>query len=145
GAGIYYVRDIGNAVFDTVRNAPFTIRRDEPAESNRPNLSFEQPFARTGAPTFILAAQFDEPSSYIGQWSVGVQRELGATMSLEATYFGSVGRHLRRVRRENNPDTRQLSHSNLARPFPLFGSVQGMAAPSSSRYNALYLKLQKRF
>ena len=62
GGGIYYVRDIGNAVFDTVRNAPFTIRRDEPAETFRPNLSFEQPFARTGAPTFILATQWDEPS-----------------------------------------------------------------------------------
>ena len=58
GGGIYYVRDIGNAVFDTVRNAPFTIRRDEPAESFRPNLSFQQPFARTGAPTFILANQY---------------------------------------------------------------------------------------
>ena len=57
GGGIYYVRDIGNAVFDIVRNAPFTIRRNEPAETFRPNLSFEQPFARTGAPTFILAAQ----------------------------------------------------------------------------------------
>jgi hypothetical protein len=60
GAGIYYVRDIGNAVFDIVRNAPFTIRRNEPAESFRPNLSFEQPFARTGAPTFILISQFNE-------------------------------------------------------------------------------------
>ena len=145
GAGIYYVRDIGNAVFDTVRNAPFTIRRDEPAESFRPNLSFEQPFARTGAPTFILAAQYDEPSSYIGQWSVGVQRELGATMSLEATYFGSVGRHLRRLMSYNNPEPSQLANTNLARPFPQFGSVQVMAAPSSSEYNALYLKLQKRF
>jgi len=145
GAGIYYVRDIGNAVFDTVRNAPFTIRRDEPAESLRPNLSFEQPFARTGAPTFILAAQYAEPSSYVGQWSVGVQRELGGTMSVEATYFGSVGRHLRRLMSYNNPEPSQLANSNLARPFPLFGSVQVMAAPSSSHYNALYLKLQKRF
>ncbi|PYR20339.1 MAG: hypothetical protein DMF94_12240 [Acidobacteria bacterium] len=145
GAGIYYVRDIGNAVFDTVRNAPFTIRRDEPAESFRPNLSFEQPFARTGAPTFILAAQYNEPSSYIGQWSVGLQRELGATMSMEATYFGSIGRHLRRLMSYNNPEPSQLANTNLARPFPLFGSVQVMAAPSSSHYNALYLKLQKRF
>ncbi len=76
GGGIYYVRDIGNAVFDTVRNAPFTIRRNEPAETFRPNLSFEQPFARTGSPTFILAAEYDVPSSYIGQWSLGFQREL---------------------------------------------------------------------
>jgi hypothetical protein len=145
GGGIYYVRDIGNAVFDTVRNAPFTIRRNEPAESLRPNLSYEQPFARTGAPTFILAAQFNEPSSYVGQWSVGVQRELGGSMSAEATYFGSVGRHLRRLMTYNNPEPSQLSNTNLARPFPLFGGIQVMSAPSSSHYNALYLKLQRRF
>jgi Carboxypeptidase regulatory-like domain len=145
GAGLYYVRDIGNAVFDTVRNAPFTIRRNEPAESLRPNLSFEQPFARTGAPTFILANQFDEPSSYVAQWSVGVQRELGGSMSAEATYFGSVGRHLRRLQSYNNPEPSQLANTNLARPFPKFGSIQVMNAPSSSRYNALYLKLQRRF
>ena len=39
GFGIYYVRDIGNAVFDAVRNAPFTVRNNEPAQSFRPNLS----------------------------------------------------------------------------------------------------------
>jgi hypothetical protein len=145
GGGIYYVRDIGNAVFDIVRNAPFTIRRNEPAESFRPNLSFDQPFVRTGAPTFILANQYDSPSSYIGQWSVGVQRELPGNMSAEATYFGSIGRHLRRLMSYNNPEPSQLANSNLARPFPKFGSIQVMNAPSSSHYNALYLKLQRRF
>ena len=145
GGGVYYVRDIGNAVFDTVRNAPFTIRRNEPAESFRPNLSFEQPFARTGAPTFILANQFNEPSSYVGQWSIGIQRELGGSMSAEATYFGSVGRHLRRLMSYNNPEPSELANSNLARPFPKFGSIQVMNAPSRSHYNALYLKLQRRF
>ena len=34
GGGIYYVRDIGNAVFDIVRNAPFTIRRNEPPRTS---------------------------------------------------------------------------------------------------------------
>ena len=145
GGGIYYVRDIGNAVFDTVRNAPFTIRRDEPAESFRPNLSFEQPFARTGAPTFILANQWDEPSSYIGQWSIGVQRELAEVMTLEATYFGSAGVHLRRLMTYNNPEPSQLPNSNLARPFPQFGGIQVMSAPSHSNYHALYLKVQRRF
>jgi hypothetical protein len=145
GGGIYYVRDIGNAVFDTVRNAPFTIRRDEPAETFRPNLSYEQPFARTGAPTFILAAQWDEPTTYVGQWSVGVQRELAGNMSLDATYFGSAGVHLRRLMSYNNPEPSQLANSNLARPFPKFGSIQVMSAPGHSNYHALYLKLQRRF
>ena len=145
GGGMYYVRDIGNAVFDTVRNAPFTIRRDEPAETFRPNLSFEQPFARTGAPTFILANQYDEPSTYIMQWSLGVQRELSGSMSLDATYFGSAGVHLRRLMSYNNPEPSQLANSNLARPFPKFGSIQVMSAPGHSSYHALYLKLQRRF
>jgi hypothetical protein len=145
GGGIYYVRDIGNAVFDTVRNAPFTIRRDEPAETFRPNLSYEQPFARTGAPTFILAAQWDEPTTYVGQWSIGVQRELAGNMSLDATYFGSAGVHLRRLMSYNNPEPSQLANSNLARPFPKFGSIQVMSAPGHSNYHALYLKLQRRF
>jgi hypothetical protein len=145
GGGIYYVRDIGNAVFDIVRNAPFTIRRDEPAESFRPNLSFEQPFARTGAPTFILANQYDEPSSYIAQWSVGVQRELPGAMTGELTYFGSAGVHLRRLMSYNNPEPSQLPNSNDARPFPKFGSIQVMSAPGHSSYHALYLKVQRRF
>jgi len=81
----------------------------------------------------------------VGQWSVGVQRELGASMSAEATYFGSVGRHLRRLMSYNNPEPSQLANSNLARPFPKFGSIQVMSAPSRSHYNALYLKLQRRF
>jgi carboxypeptidase family protein/TonB-dependent receptor-like protein len=145
GGGIYYVRDIGNAVFDIVRNAPFTIRRDEPAESFRPNLSFDQPFVRTGAPTFILINQFGEPSSYVGQWSLGVQRELDGDTSLEVNYFGSAGIKLRRLMSYNNPEPSSLPNSNDARPFPKFGNFQTMSAPSHSTYHALQAKLQRRF
>ena len=145
GAGIYYVRDIGNATFDIVRNAPFTIRRNEPAESFRPNLSFEQPFARTGAPTFILINQFDEPTSYVTQWSFGLQRELTGDMTVEATYFGSVGAKLRRLQTYNQTRPSQLANSNLSRPYPKFGGFQVMNAPSHSSYHALYLKVQQRF
>ncbi len=145
GGGIYYVRDIGNAVFDTVRNAPFTIRRNEPAETFRPNLSFEQPFARLGSPTFILAAEYDVPSSYIGQWSLGFQRELPGLITGEVTYFGSAGVHLRRLQTYNNTEPSALANTNLSRPFPDLGGMQVMNAPSHSHYHALYLKAQKRF
>jgi hypothetical protein len=145
GGGIYYVRDIGNAVFDIVRNAPFTIRRNEPAESFRPNLSFDAPFARTGSPTFILAAEYDVPSSYVGQWSLGFQRELPGAISAEVTYFGSAGVHLRRLQTYNNTEPSQLADTNLSRPFPQLGGMQVMNAPSHSHYHALYVKTQKRF
>jgi hypothetical protein len=145
GFGIYYVRDIGNATFDIVRNAPFTIRRNEPAATFRPNLSFEQPFQQTGAPTFILINQFDEPSSYVNQWSFGVQRELTSDMSLEVNYFGSSGVHLRRLTTYNNAEPSDASNQNLVRPFPLFGGFQNMNAPSHSSYHALQARLQQRF
>ena len=119
------MRDIGNAVFDTVRNAPFTIRRNEPAETFRPNLSFEQPFARTGSPTFILAAEYDVPSSYVGQWSLGFQRELPGSISAEVTYFGSAGVHLRRLQTYNNTEPSALANTNLSRPFPASGRHAG--------------------
>ncbi len=145
GAGIYYVRDIGNATFDIVRNAPFTIRRNEPAETFRPNLSFEQPFVRTGAPTFILINQFNERTSYVAQWSFGLQRELTGNMTVEATYFGSAGVKLRRLQTYNQTRPSQLANSSLSRPYPKFGGFQVMNAPSHSNYHAFYLKAQQRF
>ena len=144
GAGIYYVRDISNAVFDIVRNVPFTIRQNEVANSLTPNLTWQKPFTQTGAPTFILANQFGEPSSYVAQWSLGVQRELSRDSSLEVTYLGSVGVHLRRLQVYNSappgPGT-----TNSRRPFTyLNGNVQTMNAPSHSNYEALHARYQHR-
>jgi hypothetical protein len=145
GFGIYYVRDIGNAVFDAVRNAPFTVRNNEPAETFRPNLSFGVPFTRTGAPTFILINQYGERSSYVNQWSFGLQRELTRDMSLEATYFGSSGVKLRRLTTYNQTFPSASPNANLTRPFPQLGGMQNMNAPSHSSYHALQLRLQQRF
>ena len=98
-----------------MRNAPFTIRNNEPAETFRPNLSFERPFARTGSPTFILAAEYDMPSSYVAQWSLGFQRELPGSISAEVTYFGSAGVHLRRLQTYNNTEPSAAGrHQSLA-------------------------------
>ncbi|MBC7925273.1 MAG: TonB-dependent receptor, partial [Bryobacteraceae bacterium] len=145
GAGIYYVRDIGNAVFDIARNIPFTIRQNEAANTQLPNLTWSRPFTQTGAPTFILANQFNEPTTYVAQWSFGVQRELTKEMSLEVTYLGSAGIHLRRLQVYNSapPGPGPI---NSRRPFQyLNGNVQTMTAPSHSSYHALHMRLQHRF
>ena len=144
GAGIYWVRDISNAVFDIVRNIPFTIRQNEVANSGTPNLSWAKPFTQTGAPTFILANQFGEPDSYVAQWSFGVQRALSQDASLEVTYLGSAGVHLRRLQVYNSAPPGAGS-TNSRRPFTyLNGNVQTMTAPVHSSYDALYVRFQQR-
>lgn len=144
GAGIYWVHDISNAVFDIVRNIPFTIRQNEVANSTTPNLTWARPFTQTGAPTFILANQFGEPDSYVAQWSFGVQREISRNSSLEISYLGSVGVHLRRLQVYNSapPGT---GNTNARRPFTyLNGNVQTMTAPVHSSYDALHVRYQQR-
>ncbi|MBM3785269.1 MAG: carboxypeptidase regulatory-like domain-containing protein [Acidobacteria bacterium] len=145
GAGIYYVRDIGNAVFDIVRNAPFTIRRNEPANTvGVPNLGWQRPFTQLGAPTFILINQYGERTSYVGQWSFGVQRQLTRDMSLELTYMGSMGAKLRRLQTYNNAPP-GVGNINERRPFPKFGGFQVMNAPGHASYNSFQARLQHRF
>ncbi len=146
GGGIYYVRDIGNAVFDVVRNIPFTIRQAETANSVTPNLTWSKLFTSTGSPSFLLINQMGERTSYVSQWQVSIQRQLTKDMSLETTYMGSAGIKLRRLTAYNNPVPGPGANTNLNRPFPKFnGSFQNMNAPSHSNYHALQIRLQQRF
>ncbi|HZT29311.1 MAG TPA: TonB-dependent receptor [Bryobacteraceae bacterium] len=145
GFGMYYVRDIGNAVFDVVRNAPFTIRRAESANTIIPNLNWQQPFTQLGIPSFILVNQFEEPTPYVAQWSFGVQRQLTNDMSLEVDYLGSAGDHLQRLQSYNTAPPGP-GNINARRPFPIFnGNFQVMNAPGHSSYNGLQARLQQRF
>ena len=145
GGGIYFVRDIGNAVFDVVRNIPFTIRQAETADTTTPNLTWNRLFTSTGAPSFLLINQMGERTSYVTQWQSSVQRQLTKDMSLEVTYMGSAGIKLRRLTSYNNPEPRP-GNPNVNRPFPKFnGSFQNMNAPSHSSYHALQARLQHRF
>ncbi|MCS7024840.1 MAG: carboxypeptidase-like regulatory domain-containing protein [Bryobacteraceae bacterium] len=145
GFGIYYVRDIANAVFDIVRNIPFTIRQAETADTTRPNLFWNRLFTSVGSPSFLLINQYGERTSYVNQWQASIQRQLTKDMSLEITYMGSTGVKLRRLTSYNNPEPRP-GNPNLNRPFPKFnGSFQNMNAPSNSIYHALQMRLQHRF
>ncbi len=146
GAGIYYVNEVASsAAFEVARNAPFSIRRSETANTIQPNLNWSQIFTTPGIPSFILVDQYNEPASYVPQWSFGVQRQLTQNMSLETNYVGSSGVHLKRFMTYNTappgPGT-----INPRRPFPIFkATCQVASAPSHSSYDALQIRLQQRF
>ena len=144
GAGLYYVRDIGNGVFDVVRNSPFTTRQAEPADPILPNQTWARPFTLTATPSFLLINQFDEPTSYVAQYSFGIQRQLTKESSLEVTYLGSAGVFLRRLTNYNQAPPGP-GNQNPRRPFPIYGTFQNMNAPAHSSYHALQARFQHRF
>src|SRR5205823_12378951 len=93
---------------------------------------------------FILANQFNEPDSYVMQWSFGLQREITRESSLEVTYLGSAGVHLRRLQVYNTAPPGPGA-TNSRRPFTyLNGNVQTMTAPVHSSYDALHMRFQHR-
>ena len=147
GGGIYYIREIGNAQFDLVRNAPFSTRRSENAQSSLvPSLNWQVPFVQTATPSFILVNQYNQNTPYVPQWSAGVQREITGNSSLEINYLGSSGVHLQRLMTYNTAIPGPPTNINNRRPaYPLYGGTfQVMNDPSHSSYDALQIRFQQR-
>jgi len=148
GGGIYYIRDIGNAQFDLVRNAPFSTRRSENAQSALiPSLNFQVPFVQTATPSFILVNQYNQNTPYVPQWSFGVERQISGNSSIEISYLGSAGVHLQRLLTYNTANPGPPTNINNRRPqYPLYGGTfQVMADPSHSSYHGLQARFQQRF
>ncbi|MBV9305547.1 MAG: hypothetical protein JOZ45_05395, partial [Acidobacteriaceae bacterium] len=148
GFGIYYVRDIGNAQFDLVRNAPFSTRRSENAQSNlTPSLTWQVPFLQTATPSFILVNQYNQNTPYVPQWSFNIERQITGSSSFEAGYLGSAGVHLQRLMTYNTATPGPPTGINTRRPqYPYYGGTfQVMNDPSHSTYHALQLRFQQRF
>jgi hypothetical protein len=145
GAGIFYVNEIGSNLFDIVRNPPISVRLSETANNLIPNLSWAAPFSPlNNIPSFALAVQYNDPTSYVGQWTFGVQRQLTRDMSLETTYVGTTGVYLKRLITYNAPGLAPGVQNNN-RPFPIFlGGQQTQGGSAHSTYHALQAKLQQR-
>jgi hypothetical protein len=86
--------------------------------------------------------QRDLETPYLQHWSVGVQRQLGATRSIEAAYVGSRGTALITGRDLNQPRPSPLS-PNL-RPNPLFGDITVIESAGRSEYHSLQVTFEQR-
>lgn len=127
-----------------MRNPPFTLRRQESADTRIPDRTWQNPFLQLGVPTLIPAFQWWEPTTYIPQWSFGVQQQLASGTSLEVGYVGSSGVHLERMMFYNDavPGT---GNRQLRQPFTHLGFVQLASRPGHSSYHALTARYQRRF
>ena len=121
---------------------------------NGPAPNFEEATALFNAgqinnSIFFSAGNPQAQVSYSWQTSVGVQRQLGDTMSVQADYVFSGTRHERQVKDQNifyDPETgANLPFTAGIRPFVGWGSVSSAPTDQWDNYHALQTGFTKRF
>jgi hypothetical protein len=146
--GMFYGSISGNEWNTTADNQPFTVRQSFPTVftlsdpyRNLPGGVGPFPFNYTpGSPRFTLPAQVFGPSldfvwplSY--QTNITMERELGKSFSVTASYVGSFGRNLASGVDNNYPvfsSTATTANVNARRPYCPARSVRPLYCPRSS-------------
>jgi hypothetical protein len=137
--GIFYDVGIFNISIFPRANPPFY---DLSAYINNPSNPFviqnilTQPGLAIVQPNRI-APNFRD--GYVEQWNVDLQYELGPNWMLDMAYVGSHGTHLADVR-----DLNQTNPSTGLSPYPQFSSLLYVQSGSSSSYNSMQFRSEKR-
>ena len=154
GAGIFYMQDTGNPVFDMARNA--AGRRQDISDPLLLNLNWDAPFFGSGTNPcgvqppivcvsnhYVLGNEYDRKTPYMIQYVVNVQRELGRYAALEIGYLGSRSKRLQRMF-DANEVTPGPGSVQSRRPYPEFTKIQEIGNVAEARYNSLAAKVTRR-
>jgi len=172
GYGIYYSRPTGQAFYQNVFGAPFSVFRLNSGLANA-NSTFQAPFPQpfptpesfpqfpvyspTTTTTIYSVAPGFRPAM-IQQYSLNVQAELHEGWLLEVGYVGTRGTHLVRQRSLNQALSASANHpirnitentrDNIPLRVPVLGvppdSLLQLESAGSSWYNGLEASLTKR-
>jgi hypothetical protein len=160
--GMFYGSISGNEWNTTADNQPFTVRQSFPTVftladpyRNLPGGVSPFPFNYIpGSPRFTLPAQVFGPSldfvwpvSY--QTNITVEKELGKTFSVTASYVGAHGRNLASGVDNNYPvfgPTATTANVNARRPYlpGTIGSATVLSSIFASDYNGLQVSAERR-
>lgn len=146
--GVFWGQPIANVFLNTAFTPPpFSLQQNLTGAA----LQFGV-FPSTGAsslipanPSFFTISPDEFLNSYVQQWNVGVERQVGFDIALKASYVGSKGTHLER-RYDGNyglPSTTAIT--NARRLFPNFAAIQRQESSARSSYHSAQFSAEKRF
>jgi len=91
----------------------------------------------------------DNPTGYVENYFLGVQRQLGSSMVLDLSYVGSHGVHLMILGDFNQASvctsTVNCPSLQARRPYANFAGIEVAFGGGSSNYNAFQAKFEKRY
>lgn len=147
GYGIYYdLPIVGNELGGLYGNPPFRSINTFTGTTTVP-ITLNNPFpaAQLGASTLSpTGVQRDLKTSYLQNFSLGVQREILKDVVVEVSYVGNKGTNLIRTRNINQA-VLGTGSINSRRPFAGFGNITYRESSASSIYHSLQARAEKRF
>ncbi|HTM50876.1 MAG TPA: TonB-dependent receptor [Bryobacteraceae bacterium] len=169
GSGLFYSPQQTNNFNILGLNPPFSGSTVFSNDRTRPTATIQNPLAGSpaaGSPAALvmlgyLKADHDNRSVYLNnkiwQWTAELERSFGQNFVVGAAYAGSAASNLDMpVQNWNNPDP-GLGTVQNRRPYPFYvdstapdvllplGTVRRLESWTSSNYNALQLRAEKRY
>jgi Carboxypeptidase regulatory-like domain len=157
GFGIMYERIQGNDMYNAGPNIPFSFQLNTPTpvELVNPHLALTTGTAgilpiNAASITGLALDEYNQPASY--QWSLQVQRQLGARTVLGVGYVGNTNRFQNDYREINLPNESFLgaliggANYNTAPglPFSGFHSIDLSTNEANGHYNGLQVDLSSQ-
>jgi len=147
GYGIYYdLPIVGNELGALYGNPPFrSVSTFNGTLANPISLNNPFPTQSLGASTLSpTGVQRDLQTSYLQNFSLGLQREILKDVVVEVSYIGNKGTNLLRNRNINQA---VLGAGSIAsrRPFAGFGNIPFRESSASSTYHSMQARAEKRF
>jgi len=145
--------NIINASIDQTPSEGLCSFNSNPTTCFRPtSLGFPDNFAvPANFNTLTAQARYipaNNPTGYVQSWHISVQRELSKDVVLDLAYVGNRGVHLMILADANQAVPNQPGQNlslQARRPYPNFNFIEIAYGAGFSNYNALQIKLEKRF
>jgi len=90
----------------------------------------------------------DNPTGYVQSWHFTVQQQITPSLTIDAAYVGNRGTHLMILADYNQAVPNQPAQNvslQARRPFQKFAGIEVAYGAGSSSYNAMQLKVEKRY
>ncbi len=150
GFGIFYGRDEDLGIMRRLpNNPPFITSATFPGSQTTPAFQLQTGFPAnalslaSGSAT-VNSYPFNFPVPYVVQWNINVERQLGGNFVAQIGYTGSEAHKLPIVVNVNQPFP-GTGNLNARRPYQGFGDIEVYGPLDNSTYNALLVKLERRF
>jgi Carboxypeptidase regulatory-like domain/TonB-dependent Receptor Plug Domain len=162
GFGLFYFLDRGGIDNQLAQNPPFSgqssfsysngfrinLQGQAPPNSTDPTLAGTVDMPSKGplqidlanpANVSVVSYPKNDKTSYVYQWNLQYQRQLGTDMSMSVGYVGSRGVDLMTMLQLN-----RIPFNGTTAPFPALSDVAYMGTVGRSYYNSLQARLDKR-